>query len=603
MSILLRNARRYDGTVVDLEITDGVVASLMPSAAVSGERREYDGGVGEKGRRSGREELDLDGRWVGPGLWDSHVHFGQWSQLARRLDLTGASSAAETAALVRDELTRHPPAEGEVLIGQGFRDGLWSDAPARELLDLGDAPVALVSADVHCMWINAAAQRLLGLPADAWLLREKDAFDLNVRLSVVPDAHLDAWALDAAATAASRGVVGIVDLEMSGGIASWQRRFGAGFRGLRVRAGVYPDDLDAAAAAGFRTGQVLPGTEGLLVGGPFKLFTDGSLNTRTAWCYDDYPGLSGPDAAGLAIHSADELLGLARAALARGFIPTIHAIGDRATTLALDTFEALGRLPADLARAGGSIEHAQLVADSDLPRFAELGVRASVQPEHAMDDRDVADHYWAGRTGRAFAYRALWEAGAELALGSDAPVAPLDPWVTISAAVSRSRSHREPWHPEQALPIEVALRASWGGQGAGGQGAGGQGAGGQGARTGSRSAAPRTSWSPTRTHSRRTTTTCAPCPFTRRWSRGGGPTGAENPAGSRIGCLRDRNGLTAPRLELGASLLHVVGPADAVPPAELGDAERIVVPACGCGRGCRVDDGAAVHGGTPAERD
>jgi predicted amidohydrolase YtcJ len=89
-----------------------------------------------------------------------------------------------------------------------------------------------------------------------------------------------------------------------------------------------------------------------------------------------------------------------------------------------------------------------------------MGVRASVQPEHAMDDRDVADHYWAGRTGRAFAYRALWEAGAELALGSDAPVAPLDPWVTISAAVSRSRDGREPWHPEQALPIEVALAAS-----------------------------------------------------------------------------------------------------------------------------------------------
>jgi predicted amidohydrolase YtcJ len=317
--------------------------------------------------------------------------------------------------------------------------------------------VALVSGDVHCMWVNAAAQRLLGLPDGAWLLREKDAFDLNVRLSAVPDAQLDAWALDAAATAASRGVVGIVDLEMSGAVTSWQRRFGSGFRGLRVRAGVYPDELDAVAAAGVRTGEVVPETDGLLVGGPFKLFTDGSLNTRTAWCYDDYPGLSGPDAAGLAIHSADELLGLARAAVVQGFLPAIHAIGDGATTLALDTFEALGPLPAP----GGSIEHAQLVAHSDVGRFGRLGVRASVQPEHAMDDRDVADHFWAGRTDRAFAYRALWAAGAELALGSDAPVAPLDPWVTISAAVSRSSDGRPPWHPEQALPIEVALRASW----------------------------------------------------------------------------------------------------------------------------------------------
>ena len=440
MSTVLRNARLLDGSVVDLAIEGGLLVA---------------------GRSAAPDEVvDLDGRWVQPGLWDSHVHFGQWTLLSRRLDLSGAGSAAETAALVRDELARHPPEPGSVLIGQGFRDGLWPDAPTPELLEFGDLPVALVSGDVHCLWTNRAALRMLGLPETAWLLREQEAFDLNVRLSAVPEAQLDAWALEAVATAARRGVVGIVDLEMSGAAASWQRRFGAGFRGLRVRAGVYPDDLDAAAVAGIRTGEVVPGSAGLLVGGPFKLFTDGSLNTRTAWCYDDYPGLSGPDAAGLAIHSAPELLGLARAALAQGLIPAIHAIGDRATTLALDSFEALGPLPSP----GGSVEHAQLVIPSDLPRFAALGVRASVQPEHAMDDREVADHYWAGRTDRAFAYRALWEAGAELALGSDAPVAPLDPWVTISAAVSRSRDGREPWHPEQALPIEAALRASWGGE-------------------------------------------------------------------------------------------------------------------------------------------
>ena len=109
------------------------------------------------------------------------------------------------------------------------------------------------------------------------------------------------------------------------------------------------------------------------------------------------------------------------------------------------------------------IEHAQLVLPEDLPRFAALGVHASVQPEHAMDDRDVADHHWAGRTGRAFAYRSLLDAGAVLELGSDAPVAPLDPWVTLAAAVTRSRDGREPWHAEQTLPLPDALRASWGG--------------------------------------------------------------------------------------------------------------------------------------------
>jgi predicted amidohydrolase YtcJ len=446
-------------------IEGGLIADRWSSLSRPGEvagdfdklnQRDFD-------RLNQREPVDLEGRWLQPGLWDSHVHFGQWSMLSRRLDLSFARSAAETAALVRTHLAQHPQEHGTVLIGQGFRDGLWPDAPSAELLEFGDIPVALVSGDVHFMWTNAAALRMLGLPPEAWLLREQDAFDLNLRLSEAPDAQLDAWALEAAAAAASRGVVGIVDLEMGGAISSWQRRFGGGFRGLRVRGGVYPNDLDAVAAAGICTGRVVDGTASLLVGGPFKLFTDGSLNTRTAWCYDDYPGMSGPDAAGLAIHSHDELLDLARAAVARGFLPAIHAIGDRATTLALDIFEALGPLHGADGRPGGSIEHAQLVAAADLPRFAALGVRASVQPEHAMDDRDVTDHFWAGREGRAFAYRALLEAGAELALGSDAPVAPLDPWVTIAAAVTRTRDGRAPWHPEQSLTIDDALRASWGG--------------------------------------------------------------------------------------------------------------------------------------------
>ena len=452
MSTLLRNARLLDGRLVDLLIEGGRITRRSSAA---------EGGVSRPAPAD--EMVDLDGRTVMPGLWDSHVHFGQWAMVSRRLDVSGTESAAETAARVRDELARHPVEAGGVLVGQGFRDGLWPDAPTAELLEFGETPVALVSGDVHALWANRALLRRLGLPESEWLLREQAAFDVNVRLSAVPDAQLDAWAVQAAATAASRGVVGIVDLEMDAAIASWMRRFGAGFRGLRVRAGVYPDDLDAVVAAGIRTGDVIEGSGGLLTGGPFKLFADGSLNTRTAWCFDGYAGLTGPDAAGLAIHPADELLGLARAALAHGLVPAIHAIGDRATTRALDTFEALGSLPAGLP--GGSIEHAQLLASADLPRFAELGVRASVQPEHAMDDRDVADHYWAGRTGRAFAYRALWEAGAELALGSDAPVAPLDPWVTIAAAVSRSRDGREPWHPEQTLPIEVALAASRGGAG------------------------------------------------------------------------------------------------------------------------------------------
>jgi predicted amidohydrolase YtcJ len=130
----------------------------------------------------------------------------------------------------------------------------------------------------------------------------------------------------------------------------------------------------------------------------------------------------------------------------------VHAIGDRANSEVIDVFEELGM--------AGVIEHAQLVRESDFERFARVGLVASVQPEHAMDDRDDADRHWAGRTNRAFAFGSLPKAGATLRFGSDAPVAPLDPWFAIAAATSRSRDERAPWHPEQRVPLGVALESS-----------------------------------------------------------------------------------------------------------------------------------------------
>jgi len=404
------------------------------------------------------ERVALDGRFLMPGLWDGHVHMGQWAAVSRRLDVSSARSATEAAALVRARVDAGwDPAE--ILLGYGFRDALWPDEPSAELLAVGDVAVALVSGDVHTVWSNAALATRLGLDDDAWWLNEQAAFDLNVQLSAADEATVDRWVTDAATAAAARGVTGIVDLEMSDAVASWGRRVAAGLRTLRVKAGVYPIDLAAVVARGLRTGDAIPGTDALATVAWFKLFTDGALNSRTAWCADPYPG--GGAGHGLPTYTDAELLSAARAGLAAGLVPTIHAIGDRAVTQALDTFEALA-IRSD-APDRGRIEHAQLVLPADAPRFAALGVRASVQPEHAMDDRDVADHHWAGRTDRSFAYRTLLDAGAVLELGSDAPVAPLDPWATLAAAVTRSRDGRDPWHPEQRLPLGAALAASWGG--------------------------------------------------------------------------------------------------------------------------------------------
>ena len=433
---------------VDVLLADGRIRTVGPTAA----------GTGAATAR----RVDLDGRWLIPGLWDEHVHLTQWALARRRLDIAAAGSAAQAAALVRDHLTGPdgPPDSDHPLVGYGFRDGLWPDEPTRALLDAAAPahPVVLVSADLHSVWPNSAAARLLGL-ADGGgtdggdssgddVLREDAAFLVTRRLDEVPDAITDRWVGEAAAAAAARGVVGVVDLEMTWNPPVWARRVSAGQHALRVEAGVYPVDLDRALAAGLRTGDPVPGGAGLVRMGPFKILIDGSLNTRTACCRTPYPDGS----TGWLTVPPDELLVLLRRAVAGGLTPAVHAIGDRAVGVALDTFTELG--------VGGRMEHAQLVSDVDLPRFAELGVVASMQPEHAMDDRDVADRHWAGATGRAFPAHALLDAGARLAFGSDAPVSPLDPWRGIAAAVTRTRDGRPPWHPEQAIPVAAALAAS-----------------------------------------------------------------------------------------------------------------------------------------------
>ncbi|MCY1230331.1 N-substituted formamide deformylase [compost metagenome] len=156
---------------------------------------------------------------------------------------------------------------------------------------------------------------------------------------------------------------------------------------------------------------------------------------------------------GLLTVSEPELLALLVRAREAGFVPAVHAIGDAANQVALDAFEAAG--------IRGRIEHAQFVRQEDFARFGRLGLTASVQPAHALDDRDAADANWGDRTVRAFPLRSLLAAGATLALGSDAPVAPLDPWTAMSAATTRSGPDgRGPWHPEQAITREEALAAS-----------------------------------------------------------------------------------------------------------------------------------------------
>lgn len=449
-AVLLRSAT-LDGTVTDVLVDAGAVAAIGPHLPAP----------------RGAQVVDLDGRVLLPGLWDAHVHFDQWTLARRRLDLGPARSAAEAVALVAARLRTDPPEPGTVLVGHGFRDALWPDTPHRDLLDpvTGAVPVVLVAADLHCCWLDSAAAARYGM-ADhpTGLVRERDWMPImiDVRSTV-----LDRWCAEAGRAAAARGVVGIVDYEAPWQLDAWAARITGGADALRVVASVWPEALDGSdgpIARGLRSGDVVAGTGGLLTMGPLKVVTDGSLNTRTACCDDPYPGLAGAQARGVLLVAPDELRSLLRRAARHGIGAAVHAIGDRANALVLDTVAALAMTagPGDAAAPGRRIEHAQLLRDVDPARFAALGVVASVQPAHVLDDRDVADRLWAGRTGRAFPYRTLLDAGVEIVLGSDAPVAPLDPWITIAAAVRRSCDDRPSWHPEQEIPLSVALASSTG---------------------------------------------------------------------------------------------------------------------------------------------
>ena len=145
---------------------------------------------------------------------------------------------------------------------------------------------------------------------------------------------------------------------------------------------------------------------------------------------------------------------IVRRAAAAGFPVAVHAIGDRANREALDAFAATR---ADWRGLRPRIEHAQCVHPVDVPRFAALGVAASVQYAHATSDRDVADRLWGERAAHAYPYRALLDAGALLAGGSDAPVEELDPLAGLRAAVRRTDGERPPWRPEQAIGPTAAL--------------------------------------------------------------------------------------------------------------------------------------------------
>jgi predicted amidohydrolase YtcJ len=449
-------------------LENGVIRTMDPSLpvaralAIAGDR--IAGGVGtHETALASPDRLDLGGRCVLPGFNDSHVHFPTWALAQRQVRLEGTTSLDD--ALERVAAAARDVQPGAWLRGMGWRSGDWSPPtePTKEALDrvTGDTPTALMARDYHSLWLNSAALAQtdgeLDVPGGVverdergeptGVLREECAWHFrDTYVRPTEDEMVDA-SREGVKTAVSRGVTAVHDKDgWLGALGVWQRLRDEGSLQLRVWQSLPAEQVDELEALHVRSGF----GDDLIRVGYLKAFMDGTLGSQTARLLDG---------SGVAITSRERLAEIIRRAARAGLPVAVHAIGDLANREALDAFEETSTVwqPLGLRHR---IEHAQLLAPEDVPRFARLGVAASVQFSHAPSDRDLADRFWADKTDGAYAYRSLWDSGALLANGSDAPIEDLDPWAGVCAGVLRTIDERGPWHPEQRLTVEEALQAT-----------------------------------------------------------------------------------------------------------------------------------------------
>ena len=426
-----------------------------------------------------------------PGLTDAHLHLATAAMARAAVDLAGAATIEALVARVRAFAALRPGGDAWIEGGGWDADtlGRWPTAEDLERAAPGRR-IAVWAHDHHALLVSARALREAGIDdarADAdggvirrdergratGVLHEMAATLLAARIPPADEASTAA-AIDALAEElVGLGVVAVHDpgglapsAGLGGPIGAYRALAAAGRLRLRVHACVRPEQLDAAIAGGLRSGGPLgPDPLDRLRLGWLKTFADGSLGSRTAALLeplDDLPGEPEPPGRGYGVWltSPEELRDETRRAAAHGIATQIHGIGDAAVRVALDVLaETVGATPL-MPR----VEHAQLIAQVDIPRFAVLGIAASMQPIHVRSDAEKARRLWGPRAeARAYALDAVARTGAILAAGTDAPVEPVDPWPGVACAVTRSApdwpAGTPPFGPQNALDLWGSLRA------------------------------------------------------------------------------------------------------------------------------------------------
>jgi len=449
--------------------------SVVDSLVVRDGRVAFAGRRGEINPAAGETVLDLGGRTVLPGLVDGHGHLMLLARARLELSLAAAGSEEEIARMVGEAAGRLPP--GEWIAGRGWDQSRWPGRgfPTRASLDRAAPghPVALVRVDGHATWASGAALARAGItrhtadPEGGRIARDARGEPTGLLIDLAQDLvrplipppseeRFDEAVQAVIAECLAKGLTGAHEpgLDLAA-IASYARLIGRGHFPFRVFAAV-----SGKKAWGRYRERGAPESvgDGQLTVGALKLWLDGALGSRGAALHAPY--CDDPANTGLVLVPPEEVERLTREAAARGFHVWVHAIGDRANTLVLDVFEKLRAAGGPRSRL--RVEHAQILAPADIPRFARLGVVPSMQPTHC-----TSDMRWAGerlgpeRLAGAYAWRSVLDAGAYIAGGSDFPVEDANPFHGIHAAVTRRpREGPDPgWQPAQRMTREEAVRS------------------------------------------------------------------------------------------------------------------------------------------------
>ncbi len=424
--------------------------------------------------------VDLRGRFVFPGFADAHLHLSGIGHEREVADLRGAPDAPAAAARIAKVASKLPP--GAWVEATGWDQNRWPDRrfPDAAVLDaaLGERPAVASRVDSHAVWVNSAALKAAGIdaatrdPDGGRILRRADGSPSGVlvdnarslvsrRQPAPTDADLERQLLAGAAECAAAGLTEVQDASAydPAAIAVLERLADRGALPIRIYATVSPRPgvLEDALAKGARIGTV---SDRLTVRA-VKAYADGALGSRGAALLADYT--DEPGQRGLLRTSPERLAEIALAARRAGWQVWIHAIGDRGNRVALDAFESAAAAAPQAAEGATRprIEHAQVVAPEDFPRFARLGVIASIQPTHATSDMPWAeDRVGPTRIEGAYAWRRLKNSGARLAGGSDAPVESENPLLGFYAAVTRRDLEGKPpggWRAGEKLSRAEAL--------------------------------------------------------------------------------------------------------------------------------------------------